>query len=121
MCCDIKNYILFSEKSKYFFGLKTIQTWMDRNFFLRKKCFDYKWFDGGEVNLKHTDGPNDENNNSGEISIVNTEDRVYKCNDWSIALVLSTNYFLKKHKRLKTAELNEDDSFMSASTHYQFT
>lgn len=68
---------------------------------------------GGEVDLEQNnfDGPNNGNNNSKEMSITNTEDRVHKCDICNKRF--TTKYFLKKHKRLHTGKSNEDDSFMS--------
>lgn len=57
------------------------------------------------------DGPSNGNNNSKEMSIVNTDDRIHKCDICNKRF--TTKYFLKKHKRLHTGKNLIGDNFAS--------
>lgn len=61
---------------------------------------------GGMIDQKDTDDPyNGNNNNSKEMTITSTDDRIHKCDICNKRF--TTKYFLKKHKRLHTGKLNE--------------
>lgn len=65
---------------------------------------------GGEQ--KDNEEPTNGNNNSTEMSIVNADDRIHKCDICNKCF--TTKYFLKKHKRLHTGnETIEADKILS--------